>query len=49
MMWCLGMEADFNCVWHLFRVQVIVKLGELDLTKAVTCWYDLQPESPKDV
>jgi hypothetical protein len=47
MVWCLRM--DFNYVWHLFPVQVIVMLGEQDLTKAVTSWYDLQPESPKDV
>lgn len=29
--------------------QVIVNLGEYDLSKAVTSWYDLQPESTKDV
>jgi hypothetical protein len=49
MVWCFGMEADFNCVWHLFPVQAIVNLGEQDLTKAVIFWRDLQPESPKDV
>jgi len=29
--------------------QVMVNLGEYDLSKAVTSWYDLQPESTKDV
>lgn len=29
--------------------QVVVNLGELDLSKAVTAWFDLQPESTKDV
>lgn len=29
--------------------QVIVNLGDYDLSKAVTSWYDLQPESTKDV
>ncbi|XP_021935100.1 extended synaptotagmin-2 isoform X3 [Zootermopsis nevadensis] len=29
--------------------QVVVNLGEQDLSKAITSWFDLQPESPKDV
>ncbi|KAJ9585516.1 hypothetical protein L9F63_002717, partial [Diploptera punctata] len=29
--------------------QVIVSLGDLDLSKAVTSWFDLQPESLKEV
>ncbi|XP_069702958.1 extended synaptotagmin-2 isoform X2 [Periplaneta americana] len=29
--------------------QAVINLGEQDLSKAMTCWFDLQPESPRDV